>query len=70
MGPVVKIEKELVEDQAWTAHGEGALLAAALAATLVEYRRHVRQRAAHLGAEGAGSNWQMMARLEQLRRPE
>lgn len=57
----------MVEAPSWTAHDEESLLVAALAATLVEYRRHVGQRNASTRSEGAGPNWRMMARLEQLR---
>jgi hypothetical protein len=46
---------------------DGALLVAALAATLVEHRRAARQRAGQVRAEHAGPNWRTMARLEQLR---
>ncbi len=46
---------------------DGALLVAALVATLVEHRRA----ACHGNGQGttkrAGPNWRMMARLEQLR---
>jgi hypothetical protein len=48
-------------------HEEGHLLAAALAAALVEYRRYVGQRHGHASRASSGSNWQMVARLEQLR---
>jgi hypothetical protein len=45
---------------------EELLLAAALAATLIEYRRHVRQ-SQHTDTQGAGVNWRLVARLERLR---
>lgn len=45
----------------------GALLVAALAATLVEHRRAVRQRNGRVREESAGPNWRTVARLEQLR---
>jgi hypothetical protein len=62
-----KVKENRVGDQPWTESSEQALLAAALAATLVEYRQHVQQRSNHTGSEGVGSNWRMMARLQQLR---
>jgi hypothetical protein len=46
---------------------EGRLLAAALAAALVEYRRYVGQRDGHAVGPGSRSNWQIVTRLEQLR---
>jgi hypothetical protein len=61
-----KVKENYVEDQPWTDAGERALLAAALAATLVEYRHHVQQRTDHPRSEGVGPAWRMMARLRQL----
>lgn len=49
------------------ASDDGALLVAALAATLVEHRRAGRQRNVLERPEHAGPNWRVMARLEQLR---
>jgi hypothetical protein len=46
---------------------QGPLLAAALAAALVEYRRYVGQKSGHAGPDGDRTNWQMAGRLEQLR---
>lgn len=51
----------------WPASDDGALLAAAIAATLVEYRRTALQRNGQTRAECAGPNWRTMARLEQMR---
>lgn len=51
----------------WPASDDGALLVAALAATLVEYRQVARQRNGQMRAEHAGPNWHTVARLEQLR---
>lgn len=50
----------------WPASDDGALLVAALAATLVEYRRTARQRNGQARTERAGPNWRTMARLEQM----
>jgi hypothetical protein len=61
-----KVKESWVEDQPWSKPCEGALLAAALVATLVEYGHHVQQRMDHPGSEGVGPNWRMMARLQQL----
>jgi MoxR-like ATPase len=47
--------------------GQGPLLAAALAAALVEYRRYVGQRDEQAYAESGGAHWRMVTRLEQLR---
>jgi hypothetical protein len=46
---------------------EGPLLAAALAAALVEYRRCLGRRDGQTKDEDGGANWRMVARLEQLR---
>ncbi len=56
-----------VEEREQKAAGEGELLAAALAATLVEYRRYVEGRRDGRQGAGSGANWQTIARLEQLR---
>jgi hypothetical protein len=55
------------ESHPWTDQGEDLLLAAALAATLVEYRRCVGERNEHTSPDGANANWRLMARMEQLR---
>jgi hypothetical protein len=59
--------RTMTDGLSWVEPDEGALLAAALAATLVEYRRYVGQSEGHLGPAGAKANWRMAARLEQLR---
>ena len=41
-------------------------LVAALAATLVEDRRYVKQRNGKTESEATGRNWRMVSRLEQL----
>jgi hypothetical protein len=46
---------------------DGALLIAALAATLVEHQRVARYRNGQGKTERAGLNWRTIARLEQLR---
>jgi hypothetical protein len=48
------------------AGNENPHLVAALAATLVEYRRYVKQRNGNSESEAAGHNWRMASRLEQL----
>lgn len=53
--------------RSWASSEEGTLLAAALAATLVEYRRTAGQSNERVRSEGPGTNWRTMARLEQLR---
>ena len=45
---------------------EGPVLLAALAAALVEYRRHVEPANPHSTPEGVGSNWRSLARWDQL----
>jgi hypothetical protein len=51
----------------WPTSDDGALLVAALVATLVEHRRNAGQRNRQARVERAGLNWRAMARLEQLR---
>lgn len=46
---------------------EGALLVAALAAALVEYRREREHTGAVAGSTGANNRWRTLARWEQLR---
>jgi hypothetical protein len=43
-----------------------AYLVAALAATLVEYRRYVKHRNGKSESEATGHNWRIVSRLEQL----
>jgi hypothetical protein len=45
---------------------EGEALLAALAATLVEYRRRLDPEKAHGGSNASGGNWRTLARWEQL----
>jgi hypothetical protein len=68
MNPSTRVKEKLIgEDQIGDDHDEAALLVAALAATLVAYRRHVRLAASGPRSEGSGRNWRTMARLQQLR---
>jgi hypothetical protein len=68
MATSIGVKERLVsEERAWTGDDEGAVLAAALAATLVEYRRQVRQNAHESRSDGSGHNWRMITRLEQFR---
>ena len=60
--------KRVVEEQPRTSMEDGALLAAALAATLVEYRTHVSQQRWHEGSAETATNWRTVACLERLRR--
>lgn len=55
------------ESHPWTEHREEILLAAALAATLVEYRHYVGERNDHASPHSANAKWRLMARIEQLR---
>jgi hypothetical protein len=55
-----------VADQPLSGHEKEAYLVAALAATLVEYRRYVKQRNGKSESEATGRTWRMVSRLEQL----
>jgi hypothetical protein len=46
---------------------ENEIMVAALAATLVVYRRETRERSASNDIDAAGENWRLVARMEQLR---
>ncbi len=59
---------ETLESRRPVAMDENALLAAALAATLVEYRRYVQQRSAPDRPE-VGAHWRTVARVERLAGP-
>jgi hypothetical protein len=58
---------ETVQEQPKVDWEDQALLAAALAAALVEYRRHVRQRSMAEHTTSAENNWRTMACWERLR---
>ena len=57
------------EEQQRVVAGEGPLLAAALAATLLEYRRYAERRSGANGTGSGGATWRTLSRLEQLVRP-
>jgi hypothetical protein len=61
----IKVNAGVVE-QPFGGHENEAFLVAALAATLVEYRRYVKQRNGTTEPEATGGNWRMVTRLEQL----
>jgi hypothetical protein len=61
-----RIRENRTGDEPRTKATEEALLAAALVATLVEYRHHTLRGAEHPRLDGVGPNWRMMARLQQL----
>jgi hypothetical protein len=46
---------------------DGAVLAAALTAALVEYRSYVQEQCEHNSSEGVGASWRMVACWERLR---
>jgi hypothetical protein len=64
--PRTRIKADVGETARTFAGKEDAYLVAALAATLVEYRRCVKQRNGNTKSEATGGNWRMASRLEQL----
>ena len=52
--------------EAPAAYGEGELLAAALTAALVEYKKYLRDAACAQAQEAAGTQWRNLGRWEQL----
>ncbi|MFN2244610.1 MAG: hypothetical protein ACK2U2_20125 [Anaerolineae bacterium] len=62
---VVKPDRT-VEAGAWPAGTEDSLLVAAVAAALVEYRRHIAQASGHDSPAPARSNWRIVTRVSQL----
>ena len=65
--PYTRIKSDVeVTAQPFSDQGKDVFLVAALAATLVEYRRYVKQRNGSTGSEAVGLNWRMVSRLDQL----
>ena len=62
----VKPDKTMVAG-AWSVDTEDSLLVAAVAAALVEYRRHVAQANGQDPPDPARSNWRIVTRVSQLR---
>jgi hypothetical protein len=60
------LRTELLTEENVAQDDEGLMLAAALAAALLEYRRHKGERAADRLEPGIGVRWRLMARLDQL----
>ena len=58
----------MIEKKPWPVEGQDPHLVAALAATLVAYRRCVRQDSGQRPSEGARSNWRIMGRMVDLQR--
>jgi len=52
--------------QAENRSDDGAMLAAVLAAVLVEYGRQLEQPNGHNGSQAAAGNWRMLACLDRL----
>ncbi len=68
MEPTLRVKEDLTtQGRAWAGHDEGTLLAAALAAVLVDYRRQLGPHTDQPGSEGPGLNWRIMGRWQQLR---
>ena len=57
-----------IKEEPWPVEGQDPYLVAALAATLVAYRRCVRQGSEQRPSESARSNWRIMGRLADLQR--
>lgn len=57
-----------IENRSRSSRGEDALMVAALAAVLVEYRHSVGQRDEHGPRDNTQSNWRMAARMSRLHR--
>jgi hypothetical protein len=53
-------------EQAGTIPDDGALLAAVLAATLVEYQKNVRQHNGPDSSVAVGSNWRLLGCVDRL----
>jgi hypothetical protein len=60
--------ERVIEEKPWPVEGQDPYLVAALAATLVAYRRSVRQGSGQSPSESARSNWRLMGRMADLQR--
>jgi hypothetical protein len=61
------IKSTMVEQQqAGDSLDDGAVLAAVLAAALVEYGRHLEQPGRQGSSKAAGSNWRLLACLDRM----
>jgi hypothetical protein len=58
----------VIEEEPWPVQSQDPYLVAALAATLVAYRRSVRPGNGQSPSEDARSNWRIMGRMAQLQR--
>jgi hypothetical protein len=56
-----------IDDSAWSVESEDPLLVAAVAAALVEFRRHVGQANGQGAPDPTRSNWRIVTRVAQLR---
>jgi hypothetical protein len=61
------VESRTRENPRLVQDGDGPLLAAAIAATLVEYQRYADQRTGHEDPNSTRANWRTVVRMEQLR---
>lgn len=60
------LQTEILTEEQVGRNDEDLMLAAALAAVLLEFRQHRRETAADGPAPAGGARWRMMARFEQL----
>jgi hypothetical protein len=60
------LRTELLTEENVAHDDEGLVVAAALAAALLEYRRHKGETATEELEPGGGARWRLMARLDQL----
>lgn len=56
-----------IDERAWSVESEDPLLVAAVAAALVEFRRHVGQANGQGVPDPTRSNWRIVTRVTQLR---
>ncbi len=61
------VAESRTREDLWVDREDKPLLAAAVAALLVEYQRYTSQGDDHEDPRGAQTNWRMLARWEQLR---